>query len=55
MTGEGIAAILTSAATLVTALGSVWVSLRNGRKLDENTRLTQETHDKVSDEHTNGG
>jgi hypothetical protein len=34
MTGEGIAQIITSVATLATALGAVVVSLRNSRKLD---------------------
>jgi hypothetical protein len=48
MTGEGIATIITSAATLVTALGGVIISLRNGQKVADNTRITQDIHDTVT-------
>ena len=50
MTGEGIATIITSLATLVTALGGVIVSIRNGRKVDDNTRITQDIHDSVTND-----
>ena len=38
MTDIGIAQIITSVATLATALGSVLVSLRNSRKLDSQSQ-----------------
>lgn len=47
MTGEGIAAILASVATLATALGNVVLQLRQTRKIDENTALTKDTAAKV--------
>lgn len=47
MTGEGIAAILASVATLATAVGNVVLQLRQTRKIDENTALTKDTAAKV--------
>lgn len=58
MTGD-IAAIITAGATLVTVIGNfilqviqVKKSTDNGKKLDENTRVTNETALKVDDVHT---
>lgn len=59
MSGEGIAAIVASVATLATALGNVVLQLRqakisasNSEKIDANTALTQATATKVEEVHT---
>lgn len=44
MTGAEIAQIITSIATLAGVLGGVFVSLRNGRKADENSRKIESVH-----------
>jgi hypothetical protein len=41
VTGGDVALVITAVGTLVTSLGSVLVSLRNGRKLEEVKQQTQ--------------
>ena len=49
MTGEGIAAIIVASGGFLTSLATFISSLRNSRKIDENTRITSETSDKVTE------
>jgi len=44
MTGEALGQIITSVATLITAAGSVWVSLRNSRKIDDTAAKVDAVH-----------
>jgi hypothetical protein len=58
VTGEGIAAIVASVSTLVGILGNIVLQLRqmkvsagNSEKIDANTKLTQETAQKLEEVH----
>lgn len=43
-----VAQLLTALATLLGVLGGILVSYRNGRKLNENTALTQKVHESTN-------
>jgi hypothetical protein len=47
VSGEGLAAVIASVATLATALGNVLLQLRQTRKIDENTAVTKDTAAKI--------
>lgn len=59
MTGEGIAAIILAAGTVAGQLGTIFmqfqqrkVSRSNSDKIDENTKVTKATAQKVDEVHT---
>lgn len=56
MTGSEVAQIITSIATLIGVMGSMLISMRNGKKMDETKERISETKKKIEEVHqaTNG-